>query len=153
MHSARECNNRYAPAMSFTHVFSRIALVGWLVVLLVPACSGADKPGVGSGGSPATAVSAESTEPTAPPNGQASSTDGSAPLAANGAACTRGSDCDSGICEGEGCGADAGVCQDRSRMCTTDLVAYCGCDGVTFRGSSGCPGRLYAARRECKSGN
>lgn len=70
--------------------------------------------------------------------------------AADGAACAAGADCKSGICEGQGCGDAKGVCVSKKRACTADLRAYCGCDGVTFRGSSSCPGRRYAARGECK---
>jgi hypothetical protein len=76
---------------------------------------------------------------------------GGATLAADGAACKTAADCQSGICEGEGCGdATPGVCVSRKRPCTADLRPYCGCDGVTFRSSSTCAGRRYAARGECK---
>ncbi len=69
---------------------------------------------------------------------------------ADGDKCSAAADCQSGICEGQGCGAGAGVCAPRDRMCTSDLVPYCGCDGATFDSSSGCPGRLYAYRGSCK---
>lgn len=76
---------------------------------------------------------------------------GGAKLAADGAACKVAGDCESGICEGQGCGEGTlGVCVSKKRPCTADLRAYCGCDGVTFRASSSCPGRRYAARSECK---
>jgi hypothetical protein len=67
-----------------------------------------------------------------------------------GAPCLLASECESGICEGEGCGPDApGVCAAKSRACTRDLRSYCGCDGVTFRGSGSCPGKRFAARGAC----
>jgi hypothetical protein len=74
-----------------------------------------------------------------------------APLAQDGARCSQASDCQSGICEGEGCGANGGICAVKNRACTKDYRAYCGCDGVTFHGSGSCPGRRYAHRGECKS--
>lgn len=71
------------------------------------------------------------------------------PLAA-GASCLVGTECDSGVCEGKGCGEAApGVCAAKSRRCTRDNRAYCGCDGVTFNGSGSCPGRRYAANGAC----
>jgi hypothetical protein len=76
---------------------------------------------------------------------------GGAKLAADGTACKAAADCQSGICEGEGCGdGTPGTCVSRKRPCTADMRAFCGCDGVTFGGSSTCPGRRYAARGECK---
>ena len=63
--------------------------------------------------------------------------------------CTDDSDCDGGICEGEGCGPGEGTCVPRDRMCTRDLRPYCGCDGQTFRSSGSCPGKRFAHRGEC----
>lgn len=75
-------------------------------------------------------------------------------LAADGESCTSGDDCESGLCEGEGCGADQpGSCVSRQRACTRDLRTYCGCDGQTFQGSGSCPNRRYAGRGECDSGS
>lgn len=68
---------------------------------------------------------------------------------ADGAPCSRGADCDSGVCEGEGCGVDEARCVPKVRACTRDLVQYCGCDGVTFQSSSTCPGRPYRKRGPC----
>jgi len=71
----------------------------------------------------------------------------------DGAACLSGSECQSGVCEGEGCGDDEpGECKPQARPCTRDYRAYCGCDGQTFHGSGSCPGRRYRARGECSSG-
>ena len=65
-----------------------------------------------------------------------------------GAACSKGDDCKSGMCEGLGC--DKGpTCVAADRMCTRDLVSYCGCDGKTFSGSGSCPGRPYRAKGAC----
>ncbi len=66
---------------------------------------------------------------------------------ADGAPCTDGAECASGICEGEGC--EAGTCSPALRPCTRDLRPYCGRDGETFRTSGSCPGRLYAHAGEC----
>jgi hypothetical protein len=68
---------------------------------------------------------------------------------AAGAACDAADQCDSGTCEGEGCGAGQGVCAAADRACTRDLVAYCGCDGQTFRSSGSCPGQRFASRAAC----
>ena len=69
-----------------------------------------------------------------------------------GAACLANSDCESGACEGQGCGPDTpGVCAARQRACTRDLRAYCGCDGQTFKGSGSCPGNRYAHKGACAS--
>lgn len=73
----------------------------------------------------------------------------SAELGAVGASCSSPSDCASGICEGQGCGQGHGVCADSDRVCTMDLVAYCGCDGKTFNASSGCPKNRFQSRGEC----
>lgn len=75
---------------------------------------------------------------------------GAAERRADGAACTTGDDCASGICEGQGCEPEGGRCMPKDRMCTMDLVDYCGCDGKTFSGSSGCPNRRYASRGACR---
>lgn len=68
---------------------------------------------------------------------------------ADGAPCSLGSQCKSGTCEGMGCGPDEARCVPKERACTKDLVPYCGCDGVTFRSSSTCPGRPYRYRGVC----
>ncbi len=68
---------------------------------------------------------------------------------ADGEPCSTAADCASGICEGEGCGPDEGVCAPKGRACTRDLRRYCGCDGVTFRGSGSCPNKRFAHRGEC----
>ena len=84
--------------------------------------------------------------PIPPGPGPGSGYQSGAPL---GGACDDGSDCASGLCEGQGCGAAGGHCADPARVCTADVVAYCGCDGVTFDGSSSCPGRRYASTGAC----
>ena len=69
----------------------------------------------------------------------------------DGAACLLGDECGSGVCEGQGCGADQpGKCMPRARGCTRDLRTYCGCDGKTFQASGSCPGRRFAARDKCE---
>ena len=65
-------------------------------------------------------------------------------------ACTTGDDCRAGqVCWGvPGCGT-AWSCI-RARGCRRDSVPYCGCDGVTFRASSTCPGRPFVYRGACR---
>jgi len=68
----------------------------------------------------------------------------------DGEACSASKECKSGICEGQGCGFNAGKCAPAQRMCTRDLVTYCSCKGETFGASGSCPGRLYKSRGECE---
>lgn len=69
-----------------------------------------------------------------------------------GAPCGAATECESGICEGQGCGPDAGRCTDKARACFRDLVQYCGCDDKTFQASSSCPGRRFKSRGACEPG-
>lgn len=67
---------------------------------------------------------------------------------ADGEACSKPDDCKSGVCEGEGC--DKGPkCVAANRMCTRDLVQFCGCDGKTFSSSGSCPSRPYKKKGSC----
>lgn len=76
--------------------------------------------------------------------------DGSATPKAAGESCLAADECESGVCEGEGCGDDQpGTCADAERMCTRDLQQYCGCDGETFGASGSCPGARYSAKGPC----
>ena len=68
---------------------------------------------------------------------------------ADGGACDTAAQCASGVCEGEGCGAQGGVCVSRNRACTRDLTTYCACEGQTFQSSGSCPGRRYMHKGEC----
>ncbi len=71
--------------------------------------------------------------------------------AANGTQCLTSEECDSGVCEGQGCTSDTpGVCVAKKRMCTRDLVPFCGCDGQTFRNSSRCPSARYKHAGSCR---
>jgi hypothetical protein len=80
---------------------------------------------------------------------EAPRTDGGGSLRADGAACSVASQCASGICEGEGCGAEQGRCAAKVAPCTRDLVTYCGCDGRTFQASGSCPRQRYVRRGAC----
>jgi hypothetical protein len=66
--------------------------------------------------------------------------DGDEPLTTEDRACTSSADCRRWeTCFGmPGCGVFR--CE-RVRRCRRDSVAFCGCDGLTFRASSNCPGR------------
>jgi len=67
------------------------------------------------------------------------------------ARCSADTDCpEEGRCEGQGCGPMQGHCVSGSRICTTDLAAYCGCDGQEFQSSGSCPRARYAYRGRCK---
>lgn len=66
----------------------------------------------------------------------------------DGSPCEQASECESGVCEGEGCDVP-GVCVAKSRPCTKDLRQYCGCDGKTFQGSGSCPGARFSKRAPC----
>jgi len=69
----------------------------------------------------------------------------------DGEPCATASQCLSGICEGQGCGAEeSGTCAPAKRACTRDLRAYCGCDGKTFRTSGSCPGQRFQYRGACR---
>ncbi|MBT8493973.1 MAG: hypothetical protein KJO07_13045, partial [Deltaproteobacteria bacterium] len=110
---------------------------------VVPYCSCDGKTFYGSSGCPNQRYAAKGAC-----EGQASG-GSSSPLPA-GSACDRNGDCTSGICEGQGCGAKQGVCAQKQRRCTRDLVTYCGCDGQNFRASSRCPGQRYSKRGACE---
>ena len=51
----------------------------------------------------------------------------------------------------QGCCEDfiARVSVAKATGCPTDLVAYCGCDGKTFRQSGSCPGNRYQRKGPC----
>ena len=66
----------------------------------------------------------------------------------DGIPCASGPECQSGVCEGEGCDVP-GVCMPANRACTRDSREYCGCDGATFRGSGTCPGARFVKRGPC----
>lgn len=68
-----------------------------------------------------------------------------------GQVCQSSEECPRGqSCQGDqGCGAPW-TCQP-NRICTQDLVPYCGCDGQTFRASSSCPNRPYVDRGACEA--
>jgi len=64
--------------------------------------------------------------------------------------CFDGGECDSGVCEGEGCGTNQpGVCVAAGRACKGPEESFCGCDGETFRAPRDCPGQAYARRGSC----
>ena len=69
---------------------------------------------------------------------------------ADGEDCGRSEECESGICEGPGCGDTGGTCVPVLRPCTADLRQYCGCDGTTFEGSDSCPGDRYEHEGETR---
>ncbi len=68
----------------------------------------------------------------------------------SGAPCSVAKECQSNVCEGQGCGYNAGRCAPKNRRCTRDLVGYCSCSGQTFGASGSCPGRIYRHQGVCK---
>jgi hypothetical protein len=105
----------------------------------------------GAGPSEGGPAGGEEAGPVASAGGETPAAGGTGTGMRDGGACESGDQCASGICEGQGCGADRkGVCMSQNRRCTRDLRAYCGCDGQTFRASGSCPGRRYSARAACK---
>lgn len=62
------------------------------------------------------------------------------------AVCSADSPCE-GACTGRSCSATWFCITDAP--CTDDIAEFCGCDGVTFSGSSTCPGQPYASEGPC----
>lgn len=91
-------------------------------------------------------------QPSTPPPSENTGTPQNTGNKPEGTACLLGTECSSGVCEGEGCGdRSPGKCAPANRACTRDLRAYCGCDGKTFRGSGSCPMQRFAYRGECRA--
>ena len=68
----------------------------------------------------------------------------------DGEACHGGSDCESGVCEGEGCGgSQPGKCVAASRACSGGEEFFCGCGGQSFRAPGDCPGQRFARKGQC----
>jgi|SRR5690606_1073818 len=71
-------------------------------------------------------------------------------LLADGEPCLVGEECESGVCEGQGCGDDQpGRCAPAERRCSTRGAEFCGCEGDTFSAATDCPGQRYAHRNAC----
>jgi hypothetical protein len=66
-----------------------------------------------------------------------------------GGPCTTGAQCQSGICEGPGCGPQQGRCAPRKRSCGKRLQTVCGCDLQNHRVHRGCPGIRYRGAHPC----
>lgn len=71
------------------------------------------------------------------------------------AQCYSGDDCESGICEGQGCTDDMpGMCRPVGHRCSPprlNRVPYCGCDGELIYGiGDNCPGDRYQHEGECQ---
>lgn len=72
------------------------------------------------------------------------------PSLPDGPVCDTNADCPAdALCEGVGCGPGEGRCVPKDRICTRDLVPYCGCDGREFGSSGTCAGDRYAYRGPC----
>ena len=68
----------------------------------------------------------------------------------DGESCFESAECESGACEGEGCGMNQpGRCMPATRACSAAEEEFCGCDGQTFRAPADCPGQPYASRGAC----
>jgi hypothetical protein len=69
-----------------------------------------------------------------------------------GESCFDGNECESGVCEGEGCRTNQpGVCVAPGRVCKGPEESFCGCDGETFRAPHDCPGQPFARRGACNA--
>lgn len=141
----------------------RTWIAGLGCVFAISACAISASTDVKSGDQPAS--NGRAPQPAGQPAGETPSTPGETPAAntptelssntaggkaAVGAACTNHGDCESGVCEGEGCDAGAGRCVEKERVCTRDLKLYCGCDGQEFRSSGSCPGKTYRNAGACE---
>jgi hypothetical protein len=124
------------------------AVASAALAVLVAACPTARQPPVPPGGSEPIDDGPAAVEP-GPPETPGPVEPESA-RRQDGSPCLTASQCQSGLCEGLGCGADQpGRCVSRDRMCTADLVPYCGCDDRRFEASSSCPAARYQARGDC----
>ncbi len=89
----------------------------------------------------ATAEPAATATPDAPPAG----------VREDGAACSKGSECKSGVCEGVGCEPDKGKCMAKDRPCTGAKMQLCDCAGQTITAEkASCPGVTYKYPGPCK---
>ena len=132
-------------ALVVASLFAALSLTGCppnAAVPVPPAPGGTDRPPPG-GDDPGGDVCTPATPP-----GDPGPDDGPV-LAIIGDPCTLGADCESGLCEGMGCGDGGGRCVAADRACTADIADYCDCAGVTFTGSGSCPGRRYQFRHAC----
>lgn len=67
-----------------------------------------------------------------------------------GQACFDGGECQSGVCEGQGCGVDQpGHCVAATRVCHGAEQPFCSCNGETFNAPADCPGQPYERRGAC----
>ena len=74
-----------------------------------------------------------------------------ADLRDDGAGCSKGSECKSGICEGQGCEADQGKCAPKERECTGAKQQLCDCAGKTITvEKAACPGVTFKYPGPCK---
>ena len=122
----------------------RAVLIAGLALLFAYACV---PPSGGGGGSSPQGPRTQNPRPRPGPDDQPPTPKREAKPA--GAACSTAAECESGICEGEGCGDSAGTCASASRACTRDLRQYCGCDGQTFQASGSCPGQRFSKPGPC----
>jgi len=90
-------------------------------------------------------------ETTATPPASAAPTAAPVDLRADGAACSKGAECQSGICEGQGCEADQGKCAPKERECTGAKQQLCDCSSQTITvEKASCPGVTYKYPGPCK---
>ncbi len=107
----------------------------------------ADDIGFGDDDDDAFSEDAPSATPTATPSATAPAVE----LRADGAACSKGSECNSGICEGQGCEPDKGQCAPKERECTGAKQQLCDCGGKTVSvEKASCPGVTYKYPGPCK---
>jgi hypothetical protein len=85
-------------------------------------------------------TSSATTTPTATPTATATATANNTPLKLPaGANCSTASECQSDVCEGEGCGEAQGKCADENKACTTDARAFAGVMAKRLRAAAAVP--------------
>ncbi|MBW2453915.1 MAG: hypothetical protein JRI68_05375 [Deltaproteobacteria bacterium] len=90
-------------------------------------------------------------EPSATATANPSASAPAAELRADGAGCSKGSECQSGICEGQGCEPDKGKCAPKERVCTGAKQQLCDCAGKTIAvDKASCPAVTYKYPGPCK---
>lgn len=65
--------------------------------------------------------------------------------------CSTNADCESGYCNGQGCGKREGTCYIQGETCLDKDMTVCGCDGEVHQGSPCTVGR-WVHEGSCEAG-